>query len=185
MSCSLLLQRDSCSSSRCLCFHPQQPRTCSILDSIMGTGIITRTHIIDGAIGVGTAAYCRSVTGTSLDHTRVQLTTRSQLINLFKPQVTAHQAAIQTGASYPMLLGTLRIIWQALLAQEQPEFLRWEVETDKSYFGGRHAGCRGRAAAVKDGQCKSVSNHFVQMKELVGLGLGKAPVGLGSAASES
>lgn len=84
-----------------------------------------------------------------------------------------------------MLLGTLRIMWQALLAPEQPEFLRSEVETDKSYFGGRCASCRGRAAAVKDGQRKSISNHFLQMKELVGLGLCKAPVGLGSVASES
>jgi len=88
-------------------------------------------------------------TGTWLGQARVPLPTWVWLIKLFELEVTARQAAIQTGVSYPTALGIFTIIRRALLAQEQPELLRWEVEADESYFGGRRKGRRGRAAAGK------------------------------------
>lgn len=88
-------------------------------------------------------------TGTWLGQARVPLTTWVWLVKLFELEVTARQAAIQTGVSYPTALGVFTTIRRALLAQEQPELLRWEVEADESYFGGRRKGRRGRAAAGK------------------------------------
>jgi transposase len=80
---------------------------------------------------------------------RIALTTWLWLVKLFELEVTARQAAIQTGVSYPTALGVFTTIRRALVAQEHPELLRGEVEADESSFGGRRKGKRGRGAAGK------------------------------------
>lgn len=89
------------------------------------------------------------LTGTWFGQSRVALPTWLWLIKLFELEVTAHQAARQTGVSYPTALRVFTIVRRAILAQEQPELLRTEVEADESYFGGRRKGKRGRGAAGK------------------------------------
>jgi transposase len=88
-------------------------------------------------------------TGTWVGQARIALTTWLWLVKLFELEVTARQAAIQTGVSYPTALGVFTTIRRALVAQEHPELLRGEVEADESYFGGRRKGKRGRGAAGK------------------------------------
>jgi transposase len=65
---------------------------------------------------------------------------------MFELAVTARQAAIQTGVSYPTALNVFTPIRRALLAPEHPEWLRGEVEADESDFDGRRKGTRGRGA---------------------------------------
>jgi transposase len=84
---------------------------------------------------------------------RIALPTWLWLVKLFELEVTARQAAIQTGVSYPTALGVFTTIRRALVAQEHPELLRGEVEADESYFGGRRKGKRGRGAAGKVPVC--------------------------------
>jgi transposase len=88
-------------------------------------------------------------TGTWVGQARIALTTWLWLVKLFELEVTARQASIQTGVSYPTALGVFTTIRRALVAQEHPELLRGEVEADESYFGGRRRGKRGRGAAGK------------------------------------
>lgn len=88
-------------------------------------------------------------TGTWVGQARIPLTTWLWLVKLFELEVTARQAALQTGVSYPTALGIFTTSRRALLAQEHPELLRGEVEADESYFGGRRKGTRGRGAAGK------------------------------------
>jgi len=88
-------------------------------------------------------------TGTWVGQARIALTTWLWLVKLFELEVTARQAAIQTGVSYPTALSVFTTIRRALVAQEHPELLRGEVEADESYFGGRRKGKRGRGAAGK------------------------------------
>jgi transposase len=71
------------------------------------------------------------------------------LIKLFELEITAWQAAAQLGISYPTVLRVYTILRRAILAEEQPELLRAEVEADESYFGGRRKGMRGRGAGGK------------------------------------
>jgi len=88
-------------------------------------------------------------TGTWVGQARIALMTWLWLVKLFELEVTARQAASQTGVSYPTALGVFTTIRRALVAQEHPELLRGEVEADESYFGGRRKGKRGRGAAGK------------------------------------
>ncbi|MDP9203380.1 MAG: IS1595 family transposase [Gemmatimonadota bacterium] len=71
------------------------------------------------------------------------------LLKLFELEVSALQAASRTGVSYPTVLRAFTAIRRAILAEEEPELLRQEVEADESYFGGRRKGRRGRGAAGK------------------------------------
>jgi transposase len=80
---------------------------------------------------------------------KVELTTRLWLVKLFELEVTARQAAVQTGVSYPTALRFFTMIRRSILAEEDPELFRREVELDESYFGGRRKGKRGRGAAGK------------------------------------
>ena len=89
------------------------------------------------------------LTGTWLAQSRVSLATWLWLLKMFELEVTAHQAAAQVGVSYPTALRVFTIIRRAILAWEEPELLRQEVEADESYFGGRRKGKRGRGAAGK------------------------------------
>lgn len=89
------------------------------------------------------------LTGTWLAQCRIELSTWLWLIKLFELEVTARQAAIQTGVSYPTALRAFTTIRRAILAMDQPQLLRREVEADESYFGGRRQGKRGRGAAGK------------------------------------
>lgn len=89
------------------------------------------------------------LTGTWLARCRVGLPTWLWLIKLFELEVTARQAVIQTGVSYPTALRAFTTIRRAILAMDQPPLLRREVEADESYFGGRRRGKRGRGAAGK------------------------------------
>jgi len=88
-------------------------------------------------------------TGTFLALCRVEITQWLWLVKLFELEVTARQAAIQTGLSYPTALRAFTVIRRAILAADQPALLRREVEADESYFGGRRKGKRGRGAAGK------------------------------------
>ena len=89
------------------------------------------------------------LTGTWLAQSRISAIKWLWLIKLFELEITAWQAASQLGISYPTVLRVYTIIRRAVLAEEQPELLREEVEADESYFGGRRKGQRGRGAAGK------------------------------------
>lgn len=107
-------------------------------------------RLSSGRIRCGRCRYTFGIlTGTWVGQARIPLTTWLWLVKLFELEVTARQAAIQTGVSYPTALGIFTTIRRALIAQEYPELLRGEVEADESYFGGRRKGRRGRGAAGK------------------------------------
>jgi transposase len=83
-------------------------------------------------------------TGTWAGQSRVPAVTWLWLVKLFELELTARQAAVQTGVSYPTALAVFTTLRRMLLAQEgrdSPEFalLRREVEADESYFGPRRA----------------------------------------------
>lgn len=88
-------------------------------------------------------------TGTWVGQARIPLTTWLWVVTWFELEVTARQAAIQTGVSDPTALNVFTTIRRALVAHEHPELLRGEVEADESDFGGRRKGTRGRGAAGK------------------------------------
>jgi transposase len=80
------------------------------------------------------------------------------LVKLFELEVTARQAAVQTGLSYPTVLRAFTLLRRAILAQEDDPALQplvtSEVELDESYFGPRRSkrtrgGKRGRGAPFK------------------------------------
>lgn len=107
-------------------------------------------RLSSGRIRCGRCRYTFGpLTGTWVGQARIPLTTWLWLVKLFELEVTARQATIQTGVSYPTALGIFTMIRRALIAQEYPELLRGEVEADESYFGGRRKGRRGRGAAGK------------------------------------
>ena len=81
-------------------------------------------------------------TGTWAGLSRVSDETWLWLVKLFELELTAHQAALQTGVSYPTALKAFTLLRSAILAAEQPTLLpllRREVEADESYFGPRRA----------------------------------------------
>lgn len=86
-------------------------------------------------------------TGTWAGQSRVPAVTWLWLVKLFELELTARQAAVQTGVSYPTALAVFTTLRRAILATEgrdsptSPEFelLRQEVEADESYFGPRRA----------------------------------------------
>ncbi len=93
-------------------------------------------------------------TGRWLGQSRVRPTRWVWLLKLFELEVTARQAAVQTGVSYPTALRVFTLIRRAIVAQEEPGLLRREVELDESYFGPRRSwrhrgGKRGRGAPAK------------------------------------
>lgn len=88
-------------------------------------------------------------TGTWFGQSHLGIENWLWIIKLFELEVTAFQGAIQTGVSYPTVLRAFTTIRRAILAEEQPELLRQEVEADESYFGGRRKGIRGRGARGK------------------------------------
>jgi len=73
------------------------------------------------------------------------------LLKLFELEVSAHQAAVQSGLSYPTALKAFDLIRYAILtsADDAAQLLAGEIELDESYFGGRRKGKRGRGAAAK------------------------------------
>ena len=96
------------------------------------------------------------VTGTWAGLVRVPAPTWLWLVKLFELELTARQAAVQTGVSYPTALAVFTTLRRMLLAQEgreSPEFalLRREVEADESYFGPRRAR-RSRGAPKNRGR---------------------------------
>lgn len=71
---------------------------------------------------------------------RVPHRTYLWLVKLFELELTASQAALQTGVSYPTALRTFTMLRRAILATAQPDglaLLHREVEADESYFGAR------------------------------------------------
>lgn len=76
-------------------------------------------------------------TGTWAGLSRVPDVTWLWLVKLFELELTAHQAAVQTGVSYPTALKAFTLLRRAIVAELEPEFLRREVEADESYFGPR------------------------------------------------
>jgi transposase len=99
------------------------------------------------------------LTGTWAGELRVGATTWLWLVKLFELELTAAQAAVQTGVSYPTALKAFTTIRRALVAQEDTTslwhpLLEREVEADESYFGprrsSRHRGeGTGRGAPAK------------------------------------
>jgi transposase len=85
-------------------------------------------------------------TGTWAGLSRVPDVTWLWLVKLFELELTASQAAVQTGVSYPTALKAFTLIRRAILADIEPELLRREVEADESYFGPRKPK-RGRGLA--------------------------------------
>ena len=78
-------------------------------------------------------------TGTWAGLSRVPDDTWLWLVKLFELELTARQAAIQTGVSYPTAHKAFTVLRCAILAAEEPTFLAHEVEADESYFGPRRA----------------------------------------------
>ena len=93
-------------------------------------------------------------TGTWAGQGRVPDVTWLWLVKLFELELTASQAALQTGVSYPTALKAFTLVRRAILGAAEPELLRREVEADESYFGprrsSRHRGeGRGRRSPAK------------------------------------
>lgn len=95
-------------------------------------------------------------TGTWAGLSRVPDDTWLWLVKLFELELTARQAAVQTGVSYPTALKAFTLVRCAIVAETEPTFLRHEVEADESYFGPRrpkrsrgHPKSRGRGAPHK------------------------------------
>jgi transposase len=88
-------------------------------------------------------AICRHTfglrTGTWAGRSRVSDTTWLWLVKLFELELTARQAAVQTGVSYPTALKAFTLLRRAILAEAEPELLKREVEADESYFGPRRS----------------------------------------------
>lgn len=78
-------------------------------------------------------------TGTWAGLSRVRDATWLWLVKLFELELTASQAAVQTGVSYPTALKAFTLLRRAILADAQPELFRQAVEADESYFGPRRA----------------------------------------------
>lgn len=78
-------------------------------------------------------------TGTWAGLSRVPNDTWLWLVKLFELELTARQAAIQTGVSYPTAHKAFTLLRCAILAGEAPAWLTHEVEADESYFGPRRA----------------------------------------------
>lgn len=81
-------------------------------------------------------------TGTWAGQSRVPDATYLWLVKLFELELTARQAALQTGLSYPTALAVFTTLRRAILAREgrdhvELDLLRREVEADESYFGPR------------------------------------------------
>jgi transposase len=79
-------------------------------------------------------------TGTWAGLSRVSNETWLWLLKLFELELTARQAAVQTGVSYPTALKAFTLVRCAIVADTEPAFLpllRREVEADESYFGPR------------------------------------------------
>lgn len=79
-------------------------------------------------------------TGTWAGQSRVSDETWLWLIKLFELELTASQAAVQTGVSYPTALKAFTLVRRAILAESEPTLLpsvTHEVEADESYFGPR------------------------------------------------
>lgn len=107
-------------------------------------------RLAEGRYRCARCAYTFGVfTGSFLGQARLKLGTWLWLVKLFELEVTALQAAVQTGVSYPTALRAFTLIRRAILAQQAPTVLAHEVELDESYFGGRRKGRRGRGAAGK------------------------------------
>jgi len=76
-------------------------------------------------------------TGTWAGLSRTPDVTWLWLVKLFELELTARQAAIQTGVSYPTAHKAFLLLRRAILAEAEPELFRQDVEADESYFGAR------------------------------------------------
>lgn len=76
-------------------------------------------------------------TGTWAGLSRVSDETWLWLVKLFELELTARQAAVQTGVSYPTAHKAFLLLRRAILAEAEPTLFRREVEADESYFGPR------------------------------------------------
>jgi transposase len=132
------------------------PRTCC--PRCAAEDAVTRARAWPLAEGRWRCQRCRYTfglrTGTWAGRVRGPVATWLWLLKLFELELTASQAAIQTGVSYPTALKAFTVIRRAILAEAEPELLRREVEADESYFGprrsSRHRGeGQGRGAPAK------------------------------------
>ncbi|HJR62502.1 MAG TPA: IS1595 family transposase [Gemmatimonadaceae bacterium] len=76
-------------------------------------------------------------TGSWAGVSRVPDATWLWLVKLFELELTASQAALQTGVSYPTAYKAFMLVRRAILADAAPTLLTHEVEADESYFGPR------------------------------------------------
>ncbi len=94
--------------------------------------------LADARYRCGRCGYTFGVrTGTWAGQVRVSYRTWLWLVKLFELELTAAQAAVQTGVSYPTALKAFTVLRRAILAREEPALLTHEVEADESYFGPR------------------------------------------------
>jgi transposase len=90
-------------------------------------------------------------TGTWAGLSRVPDDTWLWLVKLFELELTASQAAVQLGLSYPTTLKGFTLLRRAILAEAAPTLLRHEVEADESYFGPRRP-ARSRGHPTNSGR---------------------------------
>jgi transposase len=76
-------------------------------------------------------------TGTWAGLSRVPDVTWLWLVKLFELELTARQAALQTGVSDPTAHQAFLLLRRAILAEAEPTLFRQDVEADESYFGPR------------------------------------------------
>ena len=97
-------------------------------------------RLAEGRYRCGHCRYTFGVrTRTWAGQVRVSARTWLWLVKLFELELTASQAAVQTGVSYPTARKAFTTLRRAILATEVPAspFLQREVEADESYFGPR------------------------------------------------
>jgi len=89
--------------------------------------------------------------GTLLNELRISYCAWLWLIKLFELEVSARKASFQVNLSYPTTLKGFHTIRRGILyhVSQNDDLLKGEIEADKSYFGGKRNGKRGRGAGHK------------------------------------
>ena len=89
-------------------------------------------------------------TGRWINYLQISCRQRLWIIKLFELELSARKIAEQVDLSYPTVLKAITVIRTAILANSPDhQLLNGEIELDKSYFGGRRKGKRGRGALNK------------------------------------
>ena len=89
--------------------------------------------------------------GRWINHGRLTCIQWLSLIKLFELELSVRKMSEQMALSYNMVYNAVQIIRYSILAhaEDAHDLFDGEIELDKSYFGGRRKGKRGRDAAGK------------------------------------